>query len=149
QEAAQSALPTKGTVLISVNDQDKPDVLAVAKAFERIGFTIMATEGTHRFLAENGISSILVKKLYEGRPNILDHIANREIQLVINTPADRRSQHDDSYIRKSAIRYKIPYITTMTAAMASVRGITAYVENGCLSGQLKSLQEYHASIEYQ
>ncbi|MDW7659660.1 MAG: carbamoyl-phosphate synthase large subunit, partial [Bacillota bacterium] len=118
QEAAQASLPTHGTVLISVNDMDKPEALAVARAFDQIGFQIMATEGTHRLFTENGIPSVAVKKLYEGRPNILDHITNREIQLVINTAAGRRSQYDDSYIRKAAIRYKTPYITTMTAALA-------------------------------
>jgi hypothetical protein len=72
------------------------------------------------------------QKLYEGRPNILDHLTNRELQLVINTAAGRRSQYDDSYIRKAAIRYKIPYITTMTAALASVRGIAAFLRKGLL-----------------
>lgn len=147
QEAAQASLPTQGTVLISVNDADKPEVLAVARAFVQIGFDIMATEGTHRLFTENQIPATHVKKLYEGRPNILDHMTNGEIQLVINTAAGRRSQHDDSYIRKAAIRYKIPYITTMTAALASVHGIAAFLKSGYVSEQLKSLQEYHAGIE--
>jgi carbamoyl-phosphate synthase large subunit len=109
QEAAQASLPTEGTVLISVNDSDKPAALDVARAFAESGFQIMATEGTHRFLTENGIAATVVRKLYEGRPHLADHMMNREIQLVINTAAGRRSQYDDSYIRKTAIRCKIPY----------------------------------------
>jgi len=147
QEAAQASLPTSGTVLISVNDADKPEALDVARAFCQIGFQVMATEGCHRYFAAAGVESIPVKKLYEGRPNILDHLTNRELQLVINTAAGRRSQYDDSYIRKAAIRYKIPYITTMTAALASVRGIAAFLRKGYAPDQLKSLQEYHAAIE--
>ncbi|NLM78161.1 MAG: carbamoyl-phosphate synthase large subunit [Ruminococcaceae bacterium] len=147
QEAIGLPLPTAGTVLISVADQDKPESLLVARAFEAIGFTIFATEGTCRYFEENGITSVAVKKLFEGRPNILDHITNREISLVINTASGRRSQFDDSYIRKAAIRYKIPYITTMTAAIASARGIAAFLEKGISPEQIKSLQAYHAGIE--
>ncbi|HBP38345.1 MAG TPA: carbamoyl phosphate synthase large subunit, partial [Clostridiales bacterium] len=147
QEATQSALPVAGTVLISVNDADKPQVVEVAAEFARIGFRIMATAGTHRFLADQGIESVEVKKLYEGRPNIVDSITNKEINLVINTAAGKRSQYDDSYIRKTAIKYKIPYITTMTAALASAKGIAAYKENGSHGSRLKSLQEYHAMIK--
>lgn len=146
QEAALASLPTQGTVLISVNDDDKPEAIAVARAFHEMGFVIMATSGTSRLLADLGIPSVTVKKLYEGRPNILDHVTNQEIQLVINTAAGSRSQHDDSYIRKAAIRYKVPYITTMTAALASAHGIAAFIKKGYAPDQLKSLQEYHANI---
>ncbi len=147
QEAVLSPLPTSGTVLISVNDQDKPEALAVARIFSQLGFTIMSTQGTCRLFQEQGLAAVAVRKLYEGRPNILDHITNGEIQLVINTAAGKRSQHDDSYIRKAAIRYNIPYITTMTAALASVRGIAAYLARDQQQHlQPKSLQEYHAGI---
>ncbi|AGL00268.1 carbamoyl-phosphate synthase large subunit [Desulfoscipio gibsoniae] len=146
QEATQSPLPVSGTVLISVTDQDKPAALETASVFSKMGFRIKATEGTHNYLKENGIESEKIKKLFEGRPNITDGITNKEINLVINTPSGKRSQHDDSYIRKTAIKHKVPYITTMAAALASARGIAAYKENNTQEAGLKSLQEYHSDI---
>lgn len=145
QEATQSPLPICGTVLISVTDQDKPAALETAKVFSKLGFHIKATEGTHNFLIENGIISEEIKKLHQGRPNIVDGITNKEINLVINTPSGKLSQHDDSYIRKTAIKYKVPYITTMAAALASARGIAVYKENNNQEA-IKSLQEYHSDI---
>ena len=147
QEATQSALPLTGTVLISVNDRDKEAALDVAREFATLGFRIRATAGTCRYFAEHGIDAEEIKKLYEGRPNIVDSITNREIHLVINTAAGKQSSYDDSYIRKTAIRMKIPYITTMTAALASARGIAAARADGPDRHQLKSLQEYHADIK--
>ncbi|MDD3269094.1 MAG: carbamoyl-phosphate synthase large subunit [Syntrophomonadaceae bacterium] len=146
QEATQSSLPLSGTVLFSVNDQDKPAALETAREFAKIGFKIKATGGTHKFLQENGIACEEIKKLFEGRPNIVDGITNQEINLVINTPFGRQSQNDDSYIRKTAIKYKVPYITTMAAALASAKGIAAYKEDNHPEAKLKSLQEYHADI---
>jgi carbamoyl-phosphate synthase large subunit len=146
QEATQSSLPLSGTVLISVNDQDKPAALEAARIFAEIGFNIRATGGTHKFLLENGIESKEIKKLFEGRPNIVDGITNKEIHLVINTPMGKRAQYDDSYIRKTAIKYKVPYLTTMAAALASAKGITAFKENNVPEVKLKSLQEYHSDI---
>lgn len=146
QEATQVSLPTSGTVLLSVPDQEKPAVLEAAREFIKLGFSVKATEGTHNFLKENGIKSKKIKKLYEGRPNIVDGITNNEINLVINTPTGKRSQHDDSYIRKTAIKNKVPYITTVAAALASARGIAAYKENSSKQGSIKSLQEYHEDI---
>lgn len=146
QEATQSSLPTSGTVLISVNDQDKPEALETAREFAKIGFKIKATGGTYRFLLENGIPCEPINKLYEGRPNIVDAITNGAINLVINTPRGKMSQYDDSYIRKTAIKNKVPYLTTMAAALASAKGIAAYKENDLQPGQLKSLQEYHALL---
>jgi carbamoyl-phosphate synthase large subunit len=146
QEATQTSLPISGTVLLSVPDQDKPAVLETAREFAKLGFSIKATGGTHRFLKENGIISEEIKKLFEGRPNIVDGITNKEINLVINTPTGKRSQHDDSYIRKTAIKYKVPYITTLAAALASAKGIAAYKENNVREADIKSLQEYHADI---
>ena len=145
QEATQSPLPLSGTVLISVNNQDKAAALHTAREFEKMGFKIKATAGTHRLLQENGIESEQIKKLYEGRPNIVDGITNRELNLVINSPAGKQSQTDDSYIRKTAIKYKVPYITTMAAALASARGIAAYRANSGIN-RLRSLQEYHQDI---
>jgi carbamoyl-phosphate synthase large subunit len=146
QEATRTPLPTSGTVLISVPDQDKPYVLETAREFIKLGFKILATEGTHNFLKENGIPSREIKKLAQGRPNIVDGITNGEINLVINTPSGKSSQYDDSYIRKTAIKYSVPYITTTAAALASARGIAAYKENHYTEGSIKSLQEYHADI---
>jgi len=146
QEATQSSLPLSGNVLISVNDPDKPVALEVAREFEKIGFNIIATKGTQKFLKENGVPSKLINKVFEGRPDIADGIMNKEINLVINTPSGKRSKHDDSYIRKTAIKYKVPYITTMAAALASAKGIAVFKENNCRSARLKSLQEYHLDI---
>ena len=143
QEAAGQALPEEGTVLITAYDNDKGAILEVAREFERLGFKLKATKGNHHFLAGHGISSELILKMHEGRPNITDGIKNQEIQLVINTPSGRMSKHDDSYIRKTAIKYKVPYITTAAAALAAVRGISAIRED---HGRVKSLQSYHADI---
>ena len=143
QEATQLTLPSEGTVLITVTETDRPAVLEVAKQFRDMGFRIKATRGTCDFLHSQGIQCEQVLKLSEGRPNILDHIKNREFHLVINTPNGRLGKHDDSYIRKSAIAYKIPYITTLAAAMAAAKGIKA-VRGG--HGSAKCLQEYHSEI---
>ncbi len=146
QEATQSLLPLSGTVLFSVNDHDKPAALETAREFAKIGFKIKATGGTYKFLQENGIACEEIKKIFEGRPNIVDGITNGELNLVINTPFGRRSQYDDSYIRKTSIKYKVPYITTMAAALASAKGIAAYKEENHPESSLKSLQEYHNDI---
>jgi carbamoyl-phosphate synthase large subunit len=146
QEAAQATLPTSGTVLISVIDADKPEALKAARIFTELGFKIKATRGTCDYLHAQGVESEPILKQHEGRPNIVDGITSKEIQLVINTASGKLSQFDDSYIRKAAIRAKIPYITTMTAALASVRGIAAYARNGDSGTKVKSLQEYHAAI---
>ena len=140
EEAAQQRLPEKGTVLITVSERERPAVLEVAILFRELGFNIKATEGTHRFLGEHGIESDFILKMHEGRPNIVDGIMNAEIHLVINTPSGKLSKYDDSYIRKAAIQYKVPYITTLAAAIAAGRGIEAYRRG---HGRVKSLQSYH------
>jgi len=144
QEAAQQNLPSQGTVLLTVEEKDKGGVLEVAREFKELGFNIKASEGTHKFLEAHGIASERILKMHEGRPNIVDAIKNGEIQLVINTPAGRLSKYDDSYIRKAAIKYKIPYITTIAAAVAAVKGIAAFRKG---HGRAKSLQRYHAEIK--
>jgi carbamoyl-phosphate synthase large subunit len=144
EEAAQQVLPATGTILITVNDKDKGGALEVAQEFKRLGFKIKATNGTHRFLNQHGLESELILKMHEGRPNIVDGIKNGEIQLVVNTPVGRLSIYDDSYIRKAAIKYKIPYITTIAAAVAASKGITAFRRG---HGRAKSLQSYHADIK--
>ncbi|MCJ7520868.1 MAG: carbamoyl-phosphate synthase large subunit, partial [Dehalococcoidia bacterium] len=143
EEAARQRLPLEGTVLITVNELDRARALEVARRFSELGFKLNATVGTRQYLAEQGIDSELILKRHEGRPNIIDAIANGEIQLVVNTPSGKLSAEDDSYIRKTAIMYKIPYITTTAAAVSAAKGIAAYRE-GC--GKVKSLQEYHADI---
>jgi len=142
-EAAQQRLPVSGTVLITVSDEDKQASLQVARRFENLGFKIRATRGTYQFFSNNGIKSDHVDKMHEGRPNIVDAIKNKEIHLVINTPSGRLGKHDDSYIRKAAIKYKVPYITTIAAAVAAARGIEAF-QRGHI--EVKSLQRYHADI---
>jgi carbamoyl-phosphate synthase large subunit len=144
EEAAQQCLPSEGTVLITVDEKDRPGVLEVASQFDKLGFRIKATAGTHQFLADQGIESDLIRKMHEGRPNIVDEIKNNQIQLVINTPSGKLSKHDDSYIRKAAIKHKVPYITTMAAAIAAARGIAAHRK---AKGRVKSLQSYHADIK--
>jgi carbamoyl-phosphate synthase large subunit len=144
EDAAKQTLPSKGTALITVNDDDKTNVVAVAKSLAKLGFKILATNGTYKYLVQNGVNVDKVNKMHEGRPNIVDAIKNGEIQILINTPAGKTSQHDDSYIRKAAIKHKIPYITTIAAATASAKGIEA-IQKG--KGKIRSLQEYHADIK--
>ena len=143
EEAAQQLLPVDGTVLITVSEKDRPAVAEVASQFAGLGFRIKATQGTNQFLASQGIESELILKMHEGRPNITDAIMNGEIQLVINTPSGKLSQYDDSYVRKAAIKYRVPYITTLAAAMATAKGISAYRQG---ESGVRSLQSYHADI---
>jgi len=144
QEATQTPLPVKGTVLITIADRDKEKIIEVARNFAGMQFRILATKGTAKFLEDNGIKTEPIKKIYEGRPNIVDAIKNHEIDLVVNTPAGKLSEWDDSYIRKNAIKYKIPYITTTSAALAATKGIK---DAHAGHYKVKSLQEYHRDIE--
>ncbi|MFC1986227.1 carbamoyl-phosphate synthase large subunit [Chloroflexota bacterium] len=143
QLAAQQLLPREGTVLITVSPKDRPAIYDIAKRFAELGFNIKATQGTNEFLNSKGIKSELILKMHEGRPNIADAIMNREIHLIINTPSGKLSQYDDSYIRKAAVKYKVPYITTLAAAMAAAKGIEAYRQ---AEPSVKSLQRYHSDI---
>ena len=143
QEAAQQRLPREGTVLITVGERDRERVLPAAHKFAQLDFRIMATSGTASFLAEHGIASQIVLKLHQGRPNIHDAIANGQIQLVVNTPAGKTSEFDDSFIRKAAIRHGVPYITTTSAALAAATGIAAHRNS---SEHVHSLQDYHKTI---
>jgi carbamoyl-phosphate synthase large subunit len=143
-QEAVNRLPTEGTVLITVADADRPGAAEVAAGFAQLGFKIRATEGTGAYLARQGIINEPILKEHEGRPNITDAIKNKEIQLVINTPAGKLSRYDDSYIRKAAIKYRVPYITTLAAARAAVKGITAYRQG---QAEIKSLQTYHEDIK--
>ena len=145
EEGAKSNLPLKGTALISVNEQDKPEVPEVAQSLYEDGFRIFATGKTWRTINDAGIPCVKVKKLYEGRPNIIDFITNGDIQLIVNSPAGKDSVHDDSYLRKAAIKHKVTYITTMAAAKAAAEGIAQIKRRGV--GEVRSLQEWHAMIK--
>ena len=145
QEAARSELPLDGTVLISLNTKDHKYAAEVAELYHKAGFRILATGQTHELITGAGIPAEKVKKLYEGRPNILDMMTNGDINLVINSPIGKDSIHDDSYLRKAAIKGKIPYITTVAAAKAAAEGIS-YMKS-CGGANIMSLQEWHASIK--
>ena len=142
-QSAVNRLPTTGTVLITVTENDREKAVDVAAHLIKMGFLLITTAGTHAYLATHGISSKSVWKEHEGRPNVTDAIKNGEIQLVINTPSGKLSKYDDSYIRKAAIKYRVPYITTMAAALAAVKSIGAYLQG---ESGIKSLQEYHRDI---
>lgn len=145
QEATQTRLPMEGTVLFSVNDRDKQELVEVARAIYDNGFKIMATGRTCDMIREAGMEAQKISKLNEGRPNILDAITNKQIDLIINTPNDKKGAVDDSYIRKAAIKNKIPYMTTMAAAKATAAGIHSMKKGE--GAPVKSLQEYHGSIK--
>ncbi len=144
QEATQNPLPLEGTVLFSVNANDKPQLVEIAKKFHDNGFNILATGTSYDLIVANNIPAKKINKMQEGRPNIVDAIMNKEIQLIVNTPAGKDKIFDDSYIRKNAIKHKVPYITTMAAARASIDGIAAIKSGGSIA--VHSLQELHKSI---
>lgn len=146
QEATQTKLPLDGTVLISVSNRDKPEVVEVAQDFVRAGFKIIASKHTCELLRANNIEAEKINKLQEGRPNMLDLITNEKIDIIVNTPSGKESKNDDSYLRKAAIKKKVPYVTTMAAAKAAVKGILTVKEHG--SSEVKSLQELHSEIKH-
>jgi len=138
--AASEALPTSGTVFLSTHDRDKPALLPVAQRLAALGFRLVATEGTARWLSEAGLTVEPVLKVHEGRPNIEDAIRSGEIQLVINTPVGRQAAHDDKYLRRAAIDYAVTTVTTLAGARAAVEAIAA------LQGQemqVRALQDIH------
>lgn len=145
QEATQTAIPSEGVVLMSVSDRDKDEAVKVAQEFRAAGFDIVATKGTYELLYREGAEAKPIYKLQEGRPNIIDALSNGEIALVVNTPASSTESHeDDSYIRKSAIKNHIPYMTTMAAAYVTALGVKEAREKG--ASEVRSLQEIHATI---
>jgi carbamoyl-phosphate synthase large subunit len=145
QEGAKSVLPLNGTVLLSISDADKDGAVDVARAFHEDGFKIIATEGTAKLISEAGIPVERVNKIYEGQPNIEDWIINGKIQLIVNTPAGKTAAHDDSYLRKGAIKHRVTYITTMVAAKAAAEGINQMNKHG--NSEVLSLQEWHGLIK--
>ena len=145
QEGVQATLPLGGKVLISVNRKDKEYIVEVAKMLSDNGFEIVATGNTCDVINEAGIKAEKIKKLHEGRPNVLDAITNGEIDLIINSPVGKDSHHDDSYLRKAAIKTKTPYMTTIAAAKATAEGI-AYLKKHEVC-EIKSLQTLHTEIK--
>ena len=145
QEATQTCLPLEGTVLISVSNRDKNDVLAVAKQFKKAGFKIVSTKHTQEYLAEHGIEAERVNKISEGRPNVYDLITNKEVNIVENTPKGNDAGVDDSYVRKACVKSKVPYMTTMAAALATANGILTV--KGEKEVGVMSLQERHSHIQ--
>jgi len=143
QDASKSCLPLEGKVLMTVADQDKAAAVGVARRFAELGFSIVATSGTRNFLKENGIEAELVNKMHEARPHVTDCIKNGDVQLVINTPLGKSSKDDDSSIRKTTIGYRLPYVTTIAAALSAVQGIAAFKQG---APEVKSLQSYHKDI---
>ncbi|MDD5356325.1 MAG: carbamoyl phosphate synthase large subunit, partial [Candidatus Omnitrophica bacterium] len=141
QEASGSKMPLEGNILVTVADKDKKNLVALAKRISKLGFNIYATTGTGSLLEEKGIPNTRINKLLEGRPNIADAIKNKEIHLIINTPAGASTKYDDSYIRIMAIQHKIPYITTMAAAAATIEGIEAVKQE---KDAPKALQDYYS-----
>jgi len=137
--AASQRIPTDGTVFVSVNDRDKQAVVPIAKELQELGFSIVATSGTRKVLNEQGIDVDLVLKVHEGRPNIVDSMKNHQIHLVINSPAGETAQEDDRLIRRTALAYKIPTITTMAGARATASAIRSLKS---VSLDVKSIQEY-------
>ncbi len=140
QIAAGQEMPGEGGVLISVNDRDKAAIAEVVRGFQSLGYQVIATGGTRGFLENQGLSVEPVLKMHEGRPNIVDEIKNGRIRLVVNTPSGRTGTVDDSYIRKAAIQYRVPYITTVAAAAATVKGIAAARKG---AGEVRFLQDYN------
>jgi len=144
QMAAGNHLPLKGNVFISVNDFDKPKVVAIAKELEKLGFGLMASTGTAAALEKAGLKVQRVYKVNEGRPNVVDRIINKEIQLIINTPLGKTSRYDEYAMGRAALTYGVPQLTTLSASWAAVEGIKA-LRNEKLT--VRSLQEYNGRKE--
>jgi carbamoyl-phosphate synthase large subunit len=140
QLAADNGLPLSGSVLITVNDSDKATVLPIARRFHEMGFRILATSGTARFLRGRGIPAERVFKVHEGRPHGVDLIVNGQVQLLINTPLGKHSQRDDYTMRQAAVAHRIPYTTTLSAANAACDAILALRFR---PPSVRALQEWH------
>ena len=141
---AGDALPTKGTVFLSTHDRDKPDLIPVARRLAEAGFALVASVGTAAALAAEGLAVETVLKVHEGRPNIEDSIRSGEIQLVINTPVGRQAAHDDRYLRRAALDYAVPTVTTLAGARAAVEAIAALQQ--CHQMEVAALQDIHRAL---
>jgi carbamoyl-phosphate synthase large subunit len=140
QIAADGSLPLEGAVFVTVNDSDKPTVVPIVRRFHELGFRILATEGTQRYLRARGVPAERVMKVHEGRPNAIDLIVSGEVHLLINTPLGKFTQADDYAIRRAALMHRVPYTTTMSAASAAGDAIIALRSR---TGSVRSLQEWH------
>jgi carbamoyl-phosphate synthase large subunit len=140
EQAAGEALPTTGRVFLSTHDRDKPSLLPVARRLAELGFQLVATEGTAAALRQAGLSVEAILKVHEGRPNIEDAIRSRLIQLVINTPVGRQAAHDDTYLRRAALDYAVPTVTTLAGARAAVEAIAALQHQHL---EIHALQDLH------
>jgi carbamoyl-phosphate synthase large subunit len=141
QISADGALPLAGSVFVTVNDHDKANVTPIARRFHALGFKMLATEGTARYLRARGIPTERVLKVYEGRPNAIDLLVSGQIQLLINTPLGKLTQQDDYTIRRAALQHRVPYTTTLSAASAACDAIIALRSR---AGEVRPLQEWHA-----
>ncbi|HEX2610155.1 MAG TPA: carbamoyl-phosphate synthase large subunit, partial [Gemmatimonadales bacterium] len=141
QISADGALPLQGAVFVTVNDHDKASVVPIARRFHALGFRILATEGTARYLRARGIPTERVLKVYQGRPNAVDLLLSGQIQLLINTPLGKLTQQDDYTIRRAALQHRVPYTTTLSAASAACDAIIALRSR---TGEVRPLQEWHA-----
>jgi carbamoyl-phosphate synthase large subunit len=141
QISADGALPLEGTVFVTVNDHDKPNLVPIARRFHALGFRLLATEGTAKYLRSRGIPTARVLKVYEGRPNPIDLLVSGQIQLLVNTPLGKLTQQDDYSIRRAALQHRVPYTTTLSAASAACDAIIALRSR---AGEVRSLQEWHA-----
>jgi carbamoyl-phosphate synthase large subunit len=141
QISADGALPLQGAVFVTVNDHDKPNVVPIARRFHALGFRVLGTEGTARYLRARGIPTERVLKVYEGRPNAIDLLVSGRIQLLINTPLGKLTQQDDYAIRRAALQHRVPYTTTLSAASAACDAIIALRSR---AGEVRPLQEWHA-----
>jgi carbamoyl-phosphate synthase large subunit len=143
QLAASNGLPLEGSILITVNDPDKPTVTPIARRFQEMGFRVLATTGTAKYLKARGIPVTPVFKVHEGRPNCLDYVVNGDVQLLINTPMGKHSQVDDYILREAALRNKVAYTTTMSAASAACDAILALRSR---KPSVKPLQEWQREL---
>ena len=139
--AVGQELPARGAVFISVNNSDKPNVLAIARDLVSLGFSIVATRGTAAYLRAHGVEAATVFKVNEGRPNVADQVVNGAVQMIVNTPLGRASFFDDRTVRRAAMLHGVPCITTLTGAAAAVSGIRALAERDL---SVRALQDYHA-----
>jgi carbamoyl-phosphate synthase large subunit len=144
QVGAEGALPLEGTIFVTVNDRDKPTVLPIVRRFHEMGFKILATEGTARYLQARGVPATRIYKVYEGRPHVGDLIVSGDVHLLINTPLGKLTQRDDYYIRAAALQHRVPYTTTMSAASAACDAVLALRSR---KGEARSLQEWHGTAK--
>ena len=143
QMAAYQLLPRGGNVFISVKDRDKRNIVTVAKQLKELGFNILSTQGTGKILSAHDVPNTVLPRLSEGRPNILDYIKNRDVQLIINTPSGRIPHKDEIVIRSTATLYRVPSITTVAAAIASLKAIRVLLKGDI---GVKSIQQHHKTI---